>query len=128
MSETIARIGQDEKVELVDDKMVKVPGVAPMSPEDAAFLARSLLSCAAVLTVDPSAEIGALCADAHFPVLKYTIKTVAETGRPLIIFSIPPAIEFSFQMTPEQGKIFGQDLVALANGLPAPQRAPDVIH
>jgi hypothetical protein len=62
MSETIARISKDGKVELVDDKMVRIAGVAAMSPEDAAFLARGLLSCAAVLSINPSQEIGGLCA------------------------------------------------------------------
>jgi hypothetical protein len=70
MGETIARIGEGGSVELVDEKMVKIAGVSPMTPADAAFLARSLLSCAALLALDKSAKIGALCADLHFPVLK----------------------------------------------------------
>ncbi|MEA3133088.1 MAG: hypothetical protein QOG17_934 [Gammaproteobacteria bacterium] len=128
MSETIARIGQDGMVELVDDKMKKIVGVSAMSPEDAAFLARSLLSCAAVLTVNQSPEVGALCDGAHFPVLMYTIRTMTETRQPLITFALPPGIDFDFQMTPEQAKIFGQDLVAHTAKLPAPQRPPDVMH
>jgi hypothetical protein len=129
MSETIAIIGQDGKVELVDDRMIKIAGVSAMSPEDAAFLARSLLSCAAVLAANnPSPKIGALCDGAHLPVLKYTIRTMTETRRPLITFALPPGIDFDFQMTPEQAKNFGQDLVAHADGLPAPQRPTYVMH
>jgi hypothetical protein len=107
MSETIARIAQDGKIELVDDKMVRIAGLAPMTPEDAAFLARGLLSCAVVLAVNQSTEVGALCDGAQFPVLKYAIKTMTDTRRPLMTFSLPPGIDFSFQMTPEQGKNFG---------------------
>jgi hypothetical protein len=59
MGETIARIGHDGKVELVDEKMTKIAGVAPMSPTDAAFLARSLLSCAALLS------LGRITTDRH---------------------------------------------------------------
>jgi len=128
MSETIARIGQDGKVELVDDKMVRIAGVAAMSPEDAAYLARGLLSCAGVLSINPSPEVGALCDGAQLPALKYTIRTMTGTPRPLITFALPPGVDFDFQMSPEQARNFGQDLVAHADGLPAPQRAPDVMH
>lgn len=128
MSETIASIGQDGKIELVDDKMVRIAGISAMSPEDAAFLARGLLSCAAVLSIDPKQEAGALCDGAHFPVLQYTIRTMADPLRPLITFTLPPGIDFEFQMTPQQAANFGQDLVAHAEGRPAPTRTPDVLH
>ena len=52
MGEAIARIGKNGNVELVDERMVKIAGVDPMTPADAAFLARGLLSCAAIIPLE----------------------------------------------------------------------------
>jgi hypothetical protein len=128
MTEIIARIGQSGNVELVDERMVSIAGAAPMTPADAAFLARSLLSCAALVTLNESPRIGTLCADLHFPVLKWTIAVQAETRSPVVIFSVPPGIDLTFQMTPQIEKELGAALVAHAERLPPPQRAPDQLH
>jgi hypothetical protein len=128
MRETVARIGQDGTIELVDEKMVPIAGTAPMTPSDAAFLARSLLSCAALISIEKSAKIGTLCADAHFPVLKWTITAQTETRKPIIIFSIPPGLDLTFQMSPQDEKKFGAALIAHSEGLPPPQRPPDLVH
>lgn len=128
MTEIIARIGQNGNVELVDERMVKIAAAAPMTPAEAAFLARSLLSCAALLSLEKSPKIGALCADLHFPVLKWTITTRRETRTPVLIFSVPPGIDLTFQVTPQIEKEFGAALVAHAEELPAPEHGSDRLH
>jgi hypothetical protein len=128
MSETIARIGPDRNVELVDERMVKISGAVPMTPADAAFLARSLLSCAALISLEKSPQVGALCADAHFPVLKWMITTQKGTSKPVVIFSIPPGIDLTFQMSSQVEKELGAALVAHSEGSPPPERPPDIVH
>jgi|SRR5664280_1066386 len=128
MGEIIARIGQDGNVELVDKRMVKIAGIAPMSPVDAAFLARSLLSCAAFISIDKSPRVGALGTDAHFPTLKWNVTSQTGTGKPVVIFSVPPGIDLTFQMTPKIEKELGEALIAHAQGLPPPEREPDRLH
>jgi hypothetical protein len=128
MGETIARIGEGGKVELVDERMVKIAGASLMTPVDAAFLARSLFSRAALLALDQSTTIGMHVADLHFPILKWVISRQTETRRPVIIFSIPPGIDLTFQMSPEDEKKMGKALVAHAQGDPPPEQPPDRVH
>jgi hypothetical protein len=128
MGETIARISEGGNVELVDEGMVKITGVSPMTHTDAAFLARSLLSCAALLALDKSAKVGALCADLHFPILKWVISTQTGTRVPVVIFSVPPGIDLTFQMSPQVEKELGAALVAHSEGDQPPGRPPDMVH
>ena len=127
MGETIARIGEGGTVELVDEKMNAI-GADPMTPEDAAFLARSLIACAAVLAFDRSAKAGALHTDAHVPVLKWTISVGTESCKPVLIFSIPPGIDLTFQTSPQVERELGAALVARAEGDQPPVLPPDVVH
>ncbi len=99
-----------------------------MTPDDAAFLARSLLSCAAALAFDKSAKKGTVRADAHFPVLKWTITIGSESRMPVVIFSVPPGIDLTFQLSPQVEKELGAALVAHAQGEPPPERPPDTVH
>jgi hypothetical protein len=125
MSETIARIADGGKIELVDERMIKIVGAQQMTPEEAAFLARGLLACAAVLTINKSAKQGAMIGDAHLPVLKWEVKVGTESRQPVIIFSIPPALALTFQLTTEVEGALGAALVAHAEGDQPPVHPPD---
>jgi hypothetical protein len=125
MSELIPRIGQNKKIELIDDKMVRIAGIDPMTPMEAAFLARSLLACAAVISLEASPKINSLCADVHFPILKWAVSAQTGTQNPVLIFSIPPGIDVTFQMTVEIEKQLGAALVGHAEGDQPPVQPPD---
>jgi len=128
MAEVIAMISEDGKIELVDERIVKIVGTGSMTPADAAFLARSLLSCAAHISLEPSPKVGALIGDLHLPILKWTVTTQTETKRPVVIFSIPPGIDVTFQISPQVAKALGEALVAQAAGNQRPEQSPDTVH
>jgi hypothetical protein len=125
MSETLPRIAESEKVELVNERMVQL--AAPMTAEDAAFLARELLSCAAMLTFG-QAKVGALGGDAHLPVLKWRIGIGPDSKMPIVIFSVPPGIDLTFQLSPQLEKELGAALIAHAEGIPPPELPPVAVH
>jgi hypothetical protein len=127
MTETLARIDQEGKVEFVDEKLVRIAAPS-MSADEAAFLARGLLACAAALAFNPPPEAGPIGGDAHFPILKWVLTTVRATGKPVIIFSIPPGIELTFQMTPQLEKELGAALVAHEEGRPPPEAQTGTVH
>ena len=121
MNKMIAMISEGGNVELVDETMTKIAGTSLMTPAEASFLARSLLSCAALLAFDKSAKVGMLCADFDFPILKWVIRTRTETHAPIITFSVPPEIDLTFQMSPQLEKELGAALVAHAEGDEPPE-------
>jgi hypothetical protein len=128
MTEIIPRVGTDGKsVEIVDQHMAPIAGAAPMSKEDAAFLARGLLSCAAAVAFG-QASPGILIGDSHFPTLKWTITNQTATGNPVIIFSIPPGIDLTFQVTPQIEREMGQALINHADALPPPPITRESTH
>ena len=117
MSEINARIGQSGNIELVDESMVEITGMSPMTTAELAFLGRSLLSCAALLALDKSAQVGLLCADLHFPALKWVVSVQTGTRIPVLIFSIPPGIDLTFQMSPQFEKELGMALSLMLRGI-----------
>jgi len=128
MTETLASVADSAKVELVNEKMQKIIGSVPMTPDAAAFLARSLLACAAHLVFDKSIKAGTLCADAHLPVLKWTLSVGTESRRPVVIFSVPPGIDLTFQLSPQVERELGAALIAHAEGAPPPELPPGMVH
>jgi hypothetical protein len=128
MGETIARIAEGGNVELTDERMIRIAGLEPMSPESAAFLARSLLACAAILTLDKSVRVGVLIADVHIPVLKWTVSVGTDSRQPVVMFSIPPGIDLTFQLSSQVESDLGAALTAHAQGLPPPELPPDKLH
>jgi hypothetical protein len=125
MGETMARIAEGGKVELVNERMTQV--AAPMTAEDAAFLARELFCCAAMLAFG-QAKIGALGGDGQIPVLKWTIGFGRDSRMPIVIFSIPPGIDVTFQLSPQVEKELGAALVAHSEGDKPPELPPVAVH
>jgi len=117
MTEIMARIGPESSVELADDHSVKIEGVDPMTPLDATWLARGLLSCAAALTGTNPPKVGEIIADAHLPVVAWATGPFPDTGVPTLILSIRPGIELTYQLTMQGAKELGAGLMALGQGL-----------
>jgi hypothetical protein len=128
MSETIARIADGGKIELVDEGLVRIVGAQQMTPEEAAFLARGLLACAAALTLDQPVKPGAMLGDLHLPVLKWTVNVGTQSRSPVIVFSIPPSLDLTFQTTKQIETELGTALIAHSKGGQSPELPPDRVH
>jgi hypothetical protein len=110
--ELIARIGPEGSVEITDERSVPIKSVPAMTPGDAAYFARGLLACAAVLSGANPAPAGTIIGDAHLPVMRWVVGTSAANGEPALIFSVPSGIELTFQMPPQAAKELGEALIA----------------
>ena len=116
MAEILARISQEGCVELVDDRSAKIEAVNSMTPHDAAFLARGMLSCAAALSGPKPPKAGTIVGDAHLPVIFWKVGSSNINGQPVLILSIPSGIELIFQMPPQGAKELGAALIAQGEG------------
>jgi hypothetical protein len=127
MAEILAKIGPERTVELAVDGWRKIEEVPPISPQDAAYLGRSMLACAATLSGPHPVKVGTLCTDAHLPVIKWAVGPSAFTGEPVLILTIPSGIELSFAIWPQGAKEIGAALVAQAQGSPL-ERQSGTVH
>jgi hypothetical protein len=126
MPEIIARIGPHDDVELTTEGSVTIDS---MTPEDAAYLARGLLSCAAALSVPNKPPHKAIIGDAQFPILEWKTMTSTLSGKPVVILSIPPGIELTFELTLGGARELGSALVHAAEALqPLVPHSGAVIH
>lgn len=73
MPDIIPRIGADSKIELVDERNIKIEGLSALSVWEAAFLGRALLACSATF-VKLHPPVGDLVADAHLPIGRWIVK------------------------------------------------------
>jgi len=131
MTEIIPRIARDRKIELTADGSATLNGVDPIKPQDAAFLARALLAAATALSGNSPPPVGALVGDAHLPVVNGVIGKSNITGDPVLLLSVPPGIELTFQLSPSIATSMGESLVAAASNNtaaspPGPRR--DSVH
>lgn len=120
MAEILARTNAEGSVELVDDRSASIKSIDPMTPFDAAYLARGILSCAAALSGTNPPQAGTIVGYAHLPIMTWTIKWSTVTGKPVLILSVPPGIELTFEITQEGAKELGAALVSLGNEQPLP--------
>jgi hypothetical protein len=116
MTEMMARISPQGGVDLADDGSAKIGAVDSMSPLDAAYLARGLLACAAALSGPNPPKVGAIVGEAHLPVMKWAVGASEINGLPVLNLSVPPGIELTFQMPPQDAKALGDALIAQAQG------------
>ena len=128
MSETIARVNSSAGIDLVDERMRKIEGAASMTPLDAAWLARGLLACAATLTGQNTPTPGTIVGDAHLPIMRWATGTSKFNGKPVLILSVPPGFELTFEMTPAGAKELGAALVAFGEGRSPPEGHRGTIH
>jgi hypothetical protein len=73
MTEIMARISSGGCVELIDDSSAIIKSVDPMTPQDAAYLARGMLACAAALLGPNPPSAGAIGGDAHLPIMTWVL-------------------------------------------------------
>jgi len=95
MTEVVARINAEGRVELIDVRTARIESAATMTPFDTAYLARGMLACAAALSSASPPKAGAIGGDADLPVMKWVVTSSTLTSQPVIIFSIPPGIELT---------------------------------
>jgi hypothetical protein len=128
MTEILARISAASGVELIDDQNKVVDAVGSLSPMDAAYLARSIFSCAAALSGTNPPESGALVGDVHLPPLAWRVGVSRLGGHPVLILSVPPGIELTFLLPAEHAKKIAAALVAQADGVSPPEGQRGTLH
>lgn len=115
MSEIMARVAPNGRVEIVDDKGKKIEATGALLPNDAAFLARGILACAAALSAANPPEAGRLVGDAHLPITKWVVGASNANGEPVLVLSIPSGIELTFQIPAQAAKEIAAALVTQAD-------------
>ena len=126
MTEIMARISSGGRIELMDAR--STTSVEPMTPQDAAYLARGMLACVAALSsLNPPSD-GTICGDAHLPVMTWVVSSSTITVAPVLILSIPSGIELTFAMTPEGAKEVGAALIAQGGGSAPPAGRTGTVH
>jgi len=128
MAEIIARIAADHKIELTSDGTAKLSGTDPMTPEDAAFLARGILACAATQSAPNAPPPGTIVGDAHLPPMTWGVGVSPLTGEPILVLSVPPGIELTFVMPPQGAIALGRALVARGEGTAPPEPQRGTVH
>ena len=88
MSEIIARISADRRVELTVDGAAKIAGADPMTAEEAAFLARGILASAAALSAPNAPAPGTIIGDAHLPAMTWAVGSSNTASRFLFFRSL----------------------------------------
>ena len=128
MSETLARITTDNRVELIKGGMSKIDGADPMTPTEAAFFARGVLACAVALSGPNPPPAGSIGGDAHMPIMSWVVGCSNDTGLPAMIVTVPSGIALTFVMPPKGAIELGQALVAQGNGLAPPEGQRGTVH
>ena len=125
MAEIISRIAPANMVELVNDQSARLND--PMSPNDAAFLARSILACAISASAPNAPPPGTMVGDAHLPIMSWRVGSSHITGDPILALSIP-GIELTFVMTPQGAADLGAALLRQGQGTPPPGGQSGTVH
>lgn len=128
MTEIMARISSDARVEVIDDRSTLIKSVEAMAPPDAAYLARGLLACAVALSGQNPPKAGTIVGDAHMPVMKWMVGTSKVNGEPVLILTVPPGIELTFQMPSKGAKDLGNALLSQGEGTAPPEGHRGTIH
>jgi hypothetical protein len=128
MVEIMARVSAGARVELIDDRSAIIKSVVPMTPFDAAYLARGMLACAAALSGANPPKTGTTVGDAHLPVMKWVVGASRITGDPVLILSIPSGIELTFQLPPQTAKELGAALISQGAGSAPPGGHSGTVH
>ena len=128
MAEILARINAEGRVELIGDQSARIESVAPMTPLDAAYLARRMLACAAALSGSNPPTAGAIGGDAHLPIMNWAVGLSNVTGDPLLVLSVPPGIQLTFVMPKQGAKALGSALVSQSEGTAPPGGHSGTVH
>ena len=100
MTEILARISAEGGVELIDDKSNLIEGIGSLSPNDAAYLARGILACAAGTGSQPPGTIGG-----DVPLVVSVTQVGANRfGQISIKLTVLQGTELTFVLSPEAAK------------------------
>lgn len=105
MDEIIAEVGPEHSVELVRHHGGKRGAIGRMAPQDAAYLARGILSCADALCGANPPPLGTITADAHLAVTRWDVSQ--SDGELLLTLTIKPGIDLTFQIATQAGVDIG---------------------
>ena len=115
MPEIIARVAADGQIELITEKAIRLESIGTLTPNDAAFLARGILACAAAVSGANPPKVGTLVGDAHLPITKWVIGTSNINGELVLLLSIPSGIELTFQIPAQAAKEIAAALIVQAD-------------
>lgn len=128
MTEIMARISQQNGVELADERGTKVDAVPPMTTREAAFLARGILACAVALHSPRPVPAGTIIGDAHMPIMSWRVGKSNITGDPVMLLTIPSGIELTFVMSTQGAIEMGAALVSQGQGSAPPEGHRGTVH
>lgn len=117
MGEIVARTLNDGLVELLNIKAGSVAALEPMTAKDAAYLARGLLCCAAIQSVDQPLPPGTIGTDAQLPILAWTIGHSRPEEGVIVSLTVLPGVELTFRIPADTAKEFAKILLPLAEQL-----------
>ena len=127
MSEITVRINTENLIELIDERSV-IQSLPPMTPINAAYLARALLACAAVLSQPQPPKPGTVVGDASFPTLTWKVGLSNVNSNMVLVLTIPPGIELVFEMPMQGTEALGGALIAQSRGIVPPERQTGTTH
>jgi len=96
MDEIIAEVGSEHSVELVLHHAGKRSAIGRMAPQDAAYLARGILSCADGLCGANPPPLGTITADAHLVVTNWQV--TQSDDEVLLVLTMRSGIDLTFQV------------------------------
>lgn len=105
MDEIIAEVGPEHSVELIRHHSGKRSSLGRMAPQDAAYLARGILSCADGLCGANPPQTGVIIADAHLVVSRWDV--TQSDGELLLTLKIQSGIDLTFQIAHQTAKEIG---------------------
>jgi len=111
VTEIIPRTAPNQTVELTKDGSAPIGSIDPITPQAAAFLARGILGCAAALSGANPPPVGTLVGDAHLPIMQWRTGRLNINGEPVLMLSIPPGIELTFQLPEITARALGKALL-----------------
>jgi hypothetical protein len=102
MDEIIAEVGLEHSVELIRHHSAKRSSLGRMAPQDAAYLARGILSCADALCGVTPPQAGTIIADAHLVVSSW--KVTRSDDELLLTLTVQSGIDLTFQIAHHAAK------------------------
>jgi hypothetical protein len=122
------RVGENGRIELVDEQSRQIESMQPLSPPEAALLARGLLVGATTLSEPDPPTAGTVLGDALLRVVKWSAGPSIGSGLPGVIFTLPSGIELSFQLSPQAARELGSALGILGDRPPPSEQQGNTVH
>jgi len=125
LAEIIPRVTPGGMIDFVDEKERPIPGAAPISPMDAALMARELLCTAAQIHAAPGKGTALkLVADKPLTITRVADGRVRLIETPVLLLTIAPGLTLTFLAPPETIAELRMALDRLS-GMTAPSSPPE---